>query len=484
MNRPIKNILVVFLRFSLLLGFLPFPGVGQAKSLTHDVSQALSGLGVANNITQASAYNGQQAGFMTGGSFYARTGVRRISPAQINMPSFRGGCSIDLFAGGFSFINAKQLRAMFMQIMNHAVAYSFTLGIDTISPQMGNVIHKMETLANSVNQTNYSTCHIAQGLVGMAWPKEQATQALICEQVGMEKDIFTDWADARQQCSQIRAGGDDPTKFASDEQKRTSQYEALNPTGNLAWKALAKAGFDTSASGGQLAEMLMSLSGTVIVHDAGKGDTPQPIQTLPSVLTASMSKGDDPIHSLLYGGKFPMYQCTDFNSDQCDVVPSEAVTVTIDKDHALVGKVSAELVDLLDKIRTDAEPTDEEKALISNTRLPVLRFLTVAAAREGNAVSVDRYAEAVALDMVENYVSTALNTVKAATRSLDWPERDMKKFNAGIADAEARLRNLYNRQKIGNATLAQMTQETQTLEQNLQSIATQNFNAPFEGEES
>jgi len=65
-------------------------------------------MGMVSNTTGAQAYQGQQAGYYSGGSLYARNTVRNVQLVGIDLPSYRSGCGgIDLYAGGFSFVNTQ-----------------------------------------------------------------------------------------------------------------------------------------------------------------------------------------------------------------------------------------------------------------------------------------------------------------------------------------------------------------------------------------
>ncbi|MCB8829612.1 conjugal transfer protein TraH, partial [Escherichia coli] len=62
--------------------------------------------GAAANVTGPTAFQGQSAGYYSGGSLWSRFPQKSINPVSVALPSARGGCGgIDLFAGSFSFIN-------------------------------------------------------------------------------------------------------------------------------------------------------------------------------------------------------------------------------------------------------------------------------------------------------------------------------------------------------------------------------------------
>ncbi|PSW88144.1 conjugal transfer protein TraH, partial [Photobacterium iliopiscarium] len=74
-------------------------------SIDSDLGQFFDGLNY--NTTNPQAYKGQAANYYTGGSAFIRTPVRQAQIANVSLPSINAGCGgIDLFAGGFSYINS------------------------------------------------------------------------------------------------------------------------------------------------------------------------------------------------------------------------------------------------------------------------------------------------------------------------------------------------------------------------------------------
>src|ERR1700730_8007444 len=91
-----------------------------------DLNNFFNNLGFSNNTTAPNAYTGQEAVYYTGGSLYARDSVRTVQIAQLDLPNFRSGCGgIDLFTGGFSFINSQELINSMKNVMNNAAGYAF-----------------------------------------------------------------------------------------------------------------------------------------------------------------------------------------------------------------------------------------------------------------------------------------------------------------------------------------------------------------------
>ena len=93
-------------------------------SIGSDLNHFFNNMGFSNNVTAPNAYQGQGAGYYSGGSLFARDSVRDVQIASIDLPSFRSGCGgIDLFTGGFSFVNSQQLVNAMQNIINNSIGY-------------------------------------------------------------------------------------------------------------------------------------------------------------------------------------------------------------------------------------------------------------------------------------------------------------------------------------------------------------------------
>ena len=90
--------------------------------LNNELNKFFNQFGVSSHVDSAEIYNGQKAGYMTGGGFVTRNRVVNTQVASVNLPRFDAGCGgIDIFAGGFSFINHEQLIQTMKNIAGDAV---------------------------------------------------------------------------------------------------------------------------------------------------------------------------------------------------------------------------------------------------------------------------------------------------------------------------------------------------------------------------
>jgi len=115
----------------LVLSVLAFSGVANAD-VNADLNKFFNDLGGGSNYTSPAVMQGQSAGYLTGGAFFARMPTRNIQLISITLPSVSAGCGgIDAYLGAFSFINSEQLQAMAKMIMSNAIGYAFDLALET-----------------------------------------------------------------------------------------------------------------------------------------------------------------------------------------------------------------------------------------------------------------------------------------------------------------------------------------------------------------
>lgn len=428
-------------------------------NVNSDLNSYFDNLGIVGNTTAPHAYQGQQAGYYSGGSLYARSKVRNVQLVDIELPSFRSGCGgIDAFAGGFSFVNSDQIVKLARNIMNNAAGYSFTLMMEQVTPQLANAMKYIQDMANKANQMNINSCETAEGLVGGIWPKTRAAQQKVCQDVGSSSGIFKDWAEARQGCTS------DDLNYNFD---TTMQAGASNPAyknlvldnGNLVWKALQANNLVSGDT--EFAELLMSLSGSLIIKKSGTGkDAVNHFEVL-----GSLAKDHSLFKAILNGDTATIYKC-----DEATFCLNPTMQkVNISQQSALKNRVAKLLADIGQRIITDQPLTNEEKGLIQATRIPIYKILNVQAAyqKDPNILDVESYADIIATDILFQYLQENLDLVRISSRSLQYPAEIMSQFTDGINVAMTDVRAEERNTQAKISMTMQLVEQSQMLEKML-----------------
>jgi conjugative transfer pilus assembly protein TraH len=121
------------------------------------------------NTTNPSSYQSQERGFATAGGFQARMRVKTDNLLTISPPRFNVGCGgIDIFMGGFSFLNADYIVEKFERIIRMAPALAFQVALNELSSTISEKVEGMEQVMNTLNSLQLDECQAAKGIVNFA----------------------------------------------------------------------------------------------------------------------------------------------------------------------------------------------------------------------------------------------------------------------------------------------------------------------------
>lgn len=413
-----------------------------ASGIAMDLQRFFNTAGMASNITSPGAYQDQSGGYYSGGGVVARSGARNAQLATIQMPGFRAGCGgIDLWMGGFSHISSGALVEMLRNIGSSAASYAFMLAVQTVSPQIYNIMNELNALANQINQTNINSCEAAATMLGGIWPKSDQSSKHLCQAMGSNFGKFSDWAAARQGCGPKG----DRTEVLNRVNDDPRYKDMLVGEFNLAWKAIQANAFLHADQ--QLAQLFLTLVGSIISRKNGEV---YEVSILPG-----LADRDDVLSGLLNGGATPVYRCDE--AGKC-LRPS-LTQVSLAVDSGLFKRTDLVLESLIEKIYSDGVPTEQEKAFLNATRLPIYKMLNVLTAfRKGTApLDIHHYAELIAIDILYNYVMEVIDIVHDSVTQL-------KSLQVDDLHLERFLKQLrYARERISQRRQSAYQQMDQTL---------------------
>lgn len=396
-----------------------------------DLGKFFDKLGSQTNVTESGVYQDQAAGYYTGGNLFARNTVHTAQLASIRLPGYRAGCGgIDMHLGAFSFISSQELINAFRAIGSNMASYALMLGIETLSPQIKNIITELNDLAQKINQSNINSCEIAATTLGSILPKSDAANRHLCTMIGSDRQYggFSDHAAARQGCGPggkqeevLKRGENDP-RFK----------KMLGSEFNLSWKALQENEFLRSDS--QLAEFFMTISGTVISYKTNDGHM---ITSKPS-----LADKNSLLTALLFGGTATIYSCRNNNDGKC--LEIEEKLMTISPDQAFVTKVKKILISIQNKIYADEALNASEQAFLNSTRLPFYKIINVATAyrRGSSPIDLMEYSELGAIDILFQYLIEIIDVINESAshiKSVQVDDTQIRKFQEGLNNARARV---------------------------------------------
>jgi conjugative transfer pilus assembly protein TraH len=185
-------------KFKLLLVFLTLSGSCFA-GVKKEMQKFFDSFSDSTNITSGSAVSDQQGGYYTAGNIVSRRKISNETIMNIDRPSIHMDCGgIDMYAGSFSFISKDQFIALTKNIQQNSLGYGFSLAMQTTVPQIKATIDTLMSYMQDINGLNINSCNASAALLGGVLPKTEESSKVLCGSIGMQKNYFSDRADARQ----------------------------------------------------------------------------------------------------------------------------------------------------------------------------------------------------------------------------------------------------------------------------------------------
>jgi len=427
-----------------------------------DMNHFFGKLGFEGNTSRPQVWQGQAAGYASGGSLYMRTAVRQIQMVSLSPPSLNAGCGgIDAYLGSFSHIDGEAMQRFVKQIMGNAAGYFFDLALQTTVPEMKQAKDFLQKLASDVNSANMSSCQAAQGIVGGLLPRTAVSQQKVCQDIAGETNWFADWAASQQGCT-VGGGYDSVTNKASDKTK-----DQVMKNKNVMWDAIKEKGMFSNNQ--QLAEFAMSLTGSLIYDANGQIKILSPITTNEDVLKAMMN-----------GGSATIYACD--SSDQC--LNPRLSTISISAGNAMNGQVKTLLKAIQDKAVKDEPLSVAEKGFLESTRIPVLRYLVDPLSVNIGPAVVYQLAEYIGYDIMMQYMNGMITAVRTQTGGKSFPGEVADQLDKSLDKATSLIAELQTRVQVSQDAVMAVERQMSYLRQQVSSRLIQRYqgNYRFTGE--
>ena len=442
---------------------------GAKADVSSDLAKTFNSLNMDANITGPRAYQDQSGGYYTGGSIFARTPVKNTQIGNIQMPSYNAGCGgIDLYTGGLSFIGAPELVQNLKSAIPAAGGYAFAVAMQTFTPQLYNAMTELQDWAQKINSMNINSCETAALAVGGMWPKSDAASKYMCNTLGTQNNMVSDWVKGRHEC------GVEENRNAVNRNKTSGFEDQLGEEFNLVWKAISKNDF--LANDTKLAEFFMSISGSIIKDGSKKTTRNLPSLAFKNDLLLMLINGHG-VNTNQKGGQTTIYSCDDKNENKC--LNPKLVSFAISKKDSLSEKIATLLNSMSDKIRNDGKATKAEMGLVNSTSIPIMKILSVEAAyKRGNApISVMEFTESIAYDLLLKYLDSILDLVSVSLKEIERVQIEngtIDQFKTEIRDIRAKIVDKRNGVFQQMVTSLDAIEKTMKYEKELQNMFSEN----------
>ncbi|EAB6419118.1 conjugal transfer protein TraH [Salmonella enterica subsp. enterica] len=388
--------------------------------VNQDLNNFFNKLGFEGNATDARAWQGQAAGYATGGNLFLRSQVKQLQIASFTPPSINAGCGgIDAYLGAFSHINSEQIQQFVKQLMTNGAGYLFDLALQTTVPELKSAKDFLQKMASDINSMNISSCQAAQGIIGGLWPTNTVASQKICQDIAGETNMFADWAASRQGCT---VGGQMNNAFDKAPENMKDQ---IMQNKNLMWEILAKSQFLSGDN--ELKELVMNLTGTLIFDAKGNVKT-----TIPKVNRQELIK------TLMEGGTMTIEGCV----SMVDCLDLKSKKITINTQNGLISMTQTMINNIQGKLRSDEALTGKEKGFIQSTSIPILKYLVDPMQLNIQANLLPALADYIAYDILLQYLQELIDQAKSAIGSRNYMEEAVKPLRENIAEASRQLESL------------------------------------------
>jgi conjugative transfer pilus assembly protein TraH len=376
-----------------------------------------------SNITEPGVYEGQTARYATLGGISMRAPITQpFRFVNVQTPKFSAGCGgIDFYAGGFSAINADQFVANLRAIGQNAQSLAFMLGIQVVSPQLSGVMEQINGWAQKANALNIDSCQAATQIVGGTLDMFGAKEGNCT--VKRMNDFGEDWTTANYNCT---TGG----KIKETEAAGASPNSVAFVRGNLAWTALMQDPFFSEDL--DFAELILNLTGTLIISDANvNDDSPSIIRSIDPTIDengALTERGQNIYTALLMGDEsesnISYYRCSKdrvSDPDGCSQMTDELQTFTPNW-AGLKNRVRSEVVGIVNNIYDDVALNPTQIGIISSTKIPLYKYLAATAAYFPRGFDVatitNDYTDLIAQDILLRNLSAVIEKARQTVSSM------------------------------------------------------------------
>ncbi|MYZ52359.1 conjugal transfer protein TraH [Malikia spinosa] len=387
-------------RVTALLTAFAFTSTAHAMTM----QELFDSVNAQGNVSNPAVLQGQTMNLYTGGSLFMRMPKRSYQLATVTPPSWNAGCGgIDLFAGGFSYINKEQFVAMLRNIGSNALGYGFKLAIQNLCPTCDNVMQALQATAQAANRLNMDSCEAAKGVVNAAlpdtWTRGKQNAA---KNFGVDTNLFENITDAWTSVMNNESRANQTVNAAAS--ARPEAKDAL-PTGNVVWKALKK----LDGISDEQRMILMSMIGSTIFSTEVMTSAPKKlvrkeitVETLVGARTTSETI------------TVPIWRCDTTSEDGC-LSPTEDEITT----RSFKTMVRQKMEKISDKLASRSTHDDMASTLgfLNATDLPIYKMLAVTTTLNNTSMAdalIGRYQDLIAAKYAEVYIQRGVSDLRAA----------------------------------------------------------------------
>lgn len=119
--------------------------------------------------TPSGTFEGQKRNYWTGGGFQARWRTSSDYPLSVSLPRVKSGCGgIDMFLGGFTFMDPEYLVDKFQRSIQAAPAVAFDMALKEMCVECSESMKALESITSKLNSIQMDECSMSKKMVAIA----------------------------------------------------------------------------------------------------------------------------------------------------------------------------------------------------------------------------------------------------------------------------------------------------------------------------
>lgn len=354
--------------------------------------------------TSPGYFEGQKRGYMTSGSFSARWYNSNDYLFTAEPPRVKAGCGgIDVFLGGFSFLNFDYLVQKLQRILQSAPAAAFDLALNVLCEPCSKTIKSLEAISDSLNSIQLDDCKASKVLVAKAFDALGADNSRVKAEAESCFLLGRGIEDLREQIKKIWETNDNQFTRNTDEQTAGCPAE-LNIVFNTPNTTVLQAIGRYRGYPDDYIDLARGFIGDVLIvattdANGSRQNKPIPIPPCPE-------NKPDSIENFFTGNAY----MRPANGGACSRIT--------DINANLVEWASDQLLGIEGKIRNSQSLSNDEEVFINNIPLPVFSALKMAVSSYQSGAVIGMLssvsARAYAFGMVSDLYNMATQSIHLA----------------------------------------------------------------------
>lgn len=432
--------------------------------------------GTMSNVSRGGIIKDQLAGHMVGGSILIKSPaldelqLANIQAPTCNIGGLPCGAQYDLRAGAISFIENEAMMKFLKDMAANFGAYGAMMAIKTICPQCEDLITWLEAIQRDMSNFLKLDCQSVLALSQGAYAKMTNAGIVNRQSNLVNKSGKSDSAGIAEKS---REDNSDPTP------NNSYLKDQLGDSFNLVWKALDRKSAIGSNSGRSFKELLMSISGTIIVDRKDSSHA----KFLGSLVSKDLI--EEYIGTGKTSGKVKLYACDE--TTKC--LNPRVVEVTLSTADTLYGQIDKLLASIITKLKKNQGEFDaDEENLLALSSMQLLSKIQIDLATYPDSaeasVRLQEFVEALCYDVITTLFTKMLQTTTLAVNELSYLQlTDTGVFEKFDVSASNTLRMLAQAKSIAlkrydiiAQSKVRLRQEENYFETKFEEYITTNFN--------